>query len=113
MNADYAASKHGINGLTKALALELGILRKDGITANAICPGTVETPMMDAITDQFWNPERESRDDFLHKRITSRNLQNRLLNPSEIAGMALYLASDDARGVTGQAMNVCAGSVLW
>ncbi|MBV1934886.1 MAG: SDR family oxidoreductase, partial [Parvibaculaceae bacterium] len=45
LNSDYSASKHGVIGLTKALALELGILKKDGITANAICPGPIATPM--------------------------------------------------------------------
>lgn len=113
MNADYAASKHGVIGLTKTLALELGILNKPGVTANAICPGSVDTPMISGITDVMWDPERESREDFQQKRIASKNIQKRLLDPEEIAHMALYLASDQARGITGQAINVCAGTVLF
>jgi len=112
-NADYAASKHGVIGLTKALALELGILKKNGITANAICPGSVETAMMDEITDKMLERLDETRESFNRKYVASKNLQQRLLDPEEIAHMAVYLASDRARGITGQAVNVCAGSVLF
>lgn len=113
MNADYAASKHGVIGLTKALALEIGILGKNGITANAICPGSVDTPMISSITDKLWNPDRESRVEFQQKKIASKNIQRRLMDVEEIAHMAVYLASDKAAGITGQAMNVCAGTVLF
>ncbi|PCJ70621.1 MAG: hypothetical protein COA62_08615 [Rhodobiaceae bacterium] len=113
LNSDYSASKHGVIGLTKALALELGILRKNGITANAICPGSVETPMIDQITDHFVQSGKQSREEFRKKSIASKNIQRRLLDPEEIASMAAYLASDEARGVTGQAINVCAGTVLF
>jgi len=113
MNADYAASKHGVIGLTKALALELGLLGLPGITANAICPGNTATPMMDAITDHmrfFFNGQTTEE---IQAKITSKSIQQRMLDPIEIAHMAVYLASDEAKGVTGQAMNVCGGMVLW
>lgn len=113
MNADYAASKHGVIGLTRALALELGILGMDGITANAICPGSTATPMISEITDRMRSLTGESPEKFIHDRIASKNLQHRLLDPEEIAHMAVYLASDEAKGITGQAMNVCAGTVLY
>lgn len=113
MNADYAASKHGVIGLTKALAMELGMLRMNGITANSICPGSVATPMISAITEQMRAMTGESAEQFVKDRIASKSLQQRLLDPDEIAHMAIYLASDEARGVTGQAMNVCAGTVLF
>lgn len=113
MNADYAASKHGVIGLMKALAIEIGMLGKNGITANAICPGSVDTPMISAITDKLWNPDRETREVFQKKRITSKNIQKRLLDAEEIAYMAAFLASDHARGITGQAVNVCGGTVLF
>jgi len=112
MNADYAASKHGVIGLTKALALELGLLGMNGITANAICPGSTATPMIDAITEQMRPLTGETPEQFIRERIASKNLQQRLIDPAEIAYMAVYLASDEARGITGQAMNVCAGTVL-
>ena len=104
--------KHGVIGLTKALALELGILGKNGITANAICPGSVDTPMIDAIASQLVQDD-ESRTKAVKDRIASRSIQRRLLDPEEIAHMAVYLASDQARGITGQAINVCAGTVLF
>ena len=113
MNADYSASKHGVIGLTKALALELGLLRKNGITANAICPGSVDTPMLAQITETLRPLTGETAEQFVQQRIVTKNIQNRLLDPVEIAYMAVYLASDEARGVTGQAMNVCAGTVLY
>lgn len=109
LNSDYAASKHGVVGLTKALALELGILRKNGVTANTLCPGPVDTPMMDAIADHFDGPgHREA----FHAKA-ARNIQRRMLDPTEVANMAAYLASEEARGVTGQAMNICGGLVLF
>lgn len=113
MNSDYAASKHGVIGLTKALALELGILGKNGVTANALCPGTTDTPMMDEITDHMLPGTRLSREAFLKKAVTSKSIQRRLLDPDEIASMAGFLASDRARGITGQAINVCGGAVLF
>jgi len=109
LNSDYAASKHGVIGLTKALALELGILRKNGVTANTLCPGPIDTPMMDAIADHFDGPgHREA----FHAKA-ARNIQHRILDPIEVANMAAYLASDEAKGVTGQAMNICGGLVLF
>ncbi len=113
MNADYAASKHGVIGLTKALAIEIGLLGMHGITANAICPGSTETPMIDAITEHMRPMTGETPETFRQVRIASKCLQQRLLEPVEIAYMAVYLASDEARGVTGQAMNVDGGAVLW
>ncbi len=111
LNGDYAASKHGVIGLTKTLAIELGILEKHGITANAICPGPIDTPMMDAITDQLAPAAKMSPENF--RRIAvAKNAQRRLLDPQEVADMVAYLASDQAKGVTGQAMNVCGGLVF-
>ena len=113
MNSDYAASKHGVIGLTKALALELGILGKNGITANALCPGTTDTPMMDQIADHMVPKGRLTREEFMQKAVASKSIQRRLLDPDEIADMAGFLASDQARGITGQALNVCGGAVLF
>lgn len=112
-NADYAASKHGVIGLTKALALELGILRRSGVTANSICPGSVDTPMIDAITRPMAERTSTPQDEFIQEHVASKNLQRRLLDADEIASMASFLASGEARGITGQAINVCAGTVLF
>ncbi len=113
LNADYAASKHGVIGLTKALALELGLLGLPGITANAICPGNTSTPMMDAITEHVRPFFKGDTTEEIHAKITSKSIQQRMLDPVEIAYMAVYLASDEAKGVTGQAINVCGGAVLF
>lgn len=113
MNADYSASKHGVIGLTKTVAIELGLLGLNGITANAICPGFTATPMMSAIVEHMRPLTGEDPDRFIRERVASKNLQQRLLEPEEVAHMAVYLASDAARGITGQAINVCGGAVLW
>lgn len=111
LNSDYSASKHAVIGLTKTVAIELGILRKNGVTANALCPGPIATPMMDAITDHLAPRTNLSREEFLEKAV-AKNIQQRLLDPSEVANMAAFLASNEARGMTGQAINVCGGIVL-
>ncbi|ACL05845.1 3-Oxoacyl (acyl-carrier protein) reductase [Desulfatibacillum aliphaticivorans] len=113
MNADYSASKHAVIGMTKALAIELGLLGLNGITANSVCPGSVDTPMISEITEHMRGLTGEDPEMFIQERIASKNLQQRLLEPEEIAGMITYLASDIARGITGQAINVCAGTVLF
>jgi NAD(P)-dependent dehydrogenase (short-subunit alcohol dehydrogenase family) len=111
----YAASKHGGLGLTRSLALELGFLEIPGITVNAICPGAVRTEMMEGEAGllEFVSKARKISREEATKAIADLSIQKRLLDPEEIAGLALYLASDDAKGVTGQAINVCGGQVLY
>lgn len=111
LNSDYSASKHGVIGLTKTVAIELGILHKNGVTANALCPGPIATPMMEAITEHLAPGMKLDREQFLEKAV-AKNIQHRLLDPSEVANMAAFLASDEAKGITGQAINVCGGIVL-
>jgi NAD(P)-dependent dehydrogenase (short-subunit alcohol dehydrogenase family) len=111
----YAASKHGALGLTRSLALEMGFLKLPGITVNAICPGAVQTEMMEGdggLLDFVAQAQGISKEEAV-KVITHMSVQKRMLDPEEIAGMALYLASDEARGITGQAINVCCGAVMY
>ena len=111
----YASSKHGLLGLTRSLALEMGFLNIPGITVNAICPGAVQTEMMEGeggLLDFVAKARGISKEEAVTV-ITDMNVQKRMLDPEEIAGMALYLASDDARGITGQAINVCCGQVMY
>jgi NAD(P)-dependent dehydrogenase (short-subunit alcohol dehydrogenase family) len=114
-NAAYCASKHAIIGLTRTIAAELGLLGLTRVTANAICPGVVNTDMLTGpgmILDEIVRILGVSREAALEERVKSMSLQKKVLETEEIAAMAVYLASDDARSITGQAINVCGGSVF-
>jgi NAD(P)-dependent dehydrogenase (short-subunit alcohol dehydrogenase family) len=100
--AAYVASKHGLLGLTRVLALEVA---KDGITVNAICPGPVHTVMNDRRV--AYDAQRLGVS--FEKQERSMTLVGRRIEPDEIAPLAVYLASDDARMMTGQALNLDGG----
>ncbi len=113
-NSSYAASKHGILGLVKTLALEMGIMGLPGITVNAICPGATKTDMLEGEGGFFeWVSRTRGIDrSEAENYVTAMNIQHRMLDPEEIAGLALYLASDEAGGITGQAINIDGGQVM-
>jgi 3-hydroxybutyrate dehydrogenase len=107
--AAYTAAKHGVLGLTRALAHELAAYN---ITVNAICPGYVDTPMTATniahISRRTGMPEEEAR-----QALEKASPQNRLIEPEEVAAVAVWLASDLAKGITGQAINVDGGAVMF
>ena len=112
--AAYTASKHGVLGLTRALAVEL----TPHITVNAICPGYVNTPMTDAtIANMIARKSASARTNMTFEQargyLEKLNPQNRLIEPDEVAAVALLLASDSAQGITGQAINVDGGAVMF
>jgi 3-hydroxybutyrate dehydrogenase len=106
--AAYAASKHGVLGLTKCAALEVAA---QGVTVNAVCPGYVDTPLTDAsvlrIVEKTGLPAADVR-----KRLEDMSPQKRLFTPEEVAALVLFLCGDEARGVTGQALSLDGGTVV-
>lgn len=93
----YSATKSGLIGMAKSIALEVA---QDNITINTINPGWVETNLgLSSIEDS----------EFSQDEIIECIPQRRFVKPEEIAGMVKYLISEDAKGVTGQSINLCAG----
>ena len=103
--AAYAVSKHALGGLTKSVALEHA---QDGITVNAVCPGVTATKMNDDRIHYDVDRTGTSFEDI----ETGASLLGRRILPDEIADMAVYLARDEARAVTGQLINVCGGRLM-
>jgi NAD(P)-dependent dehydrogenase (short-subunit alcohol dehydrogenase family) len=104
----YAASKHGLLGLCRSHALELA---PTGVTVNCVCPGWTDTGMaqraVDRIAARTGRAPAEARGE-----LERMSPQRRLMTVDEVAAVALFLASDAAGGVTGQAWNVDGGQVM-
>lgn len=104
----YCAAKHGVVGLTRALALEVA---RKGITVNAVCPGFTETPIITRSIEEIVAKTGRTSEEALQEFVKA-NPQGRLVQPEEVADTALWLASEKAQSINGQAIAVAGGEVM-
>ncbi|RIY03472.1 SDR family oxidoreductase [Aureimonas flava] len=104
----YCAAKHGVVGLTRALALELA---RTGVTVNAVCPGFTDTPIIAEAVERLVAKTGRTREEAL-REFTRANPQGRLVSPEEVADAVFWLASPAASAITGQAVAVAGGEVM-
>lgn len=107
LQSAYNTSKHAVVGLTRCVALEVA---HTGVTVNAICPGFVQTDMVEELKAQ--TAAASGDPEALIKNLLARVPMNRILQPEEVASLALYLASDAASAITAQSMLVDGGMVM-
>ena len=106
--AAYCAAKHGVVGLTRALALELAT---KGVSVNAVCPGFTETDMLrDAAANIAAKTGRTQEQ--AHADLAARNPQKRLIQPNEVANTVVWLCLPGSEAITGQAIAVAGGEVM-
>lgn len=104
----YCAAKHGLVGLTRALALELAAT---DVTVNAVCPGFTETPLLDRAVETIMDKTGRSAE-HARKALARGNPQGRLVTPDEVADTVAWLAGAGASAMTGQAIAVAGGEVM-
>ena len=104
----YCAAKHGVVGLTRALALE--VARKN-ITVNAVCPGYVETDMVAAAVSNIVAKTGRSAEE-ARAELVRRNPQGRVMKPQEVANAVLWLCLPGSEAITGQAISISGGEVM-
>ncbi len=107
--AAYCASKHGLIGFTRALALEMAT---SGVTVNAICPGFVRTDMSSEAAHNIAAKTGKSEAEAT-RWLEDLSPQKRMMEAEEVAAAALFLASEGARGINGQAINIDGGAVVY
>ncbi|GHF13516.1 oxidoreductase [Kordiimonas sediminis] len=106
--AAYTASKHGVIGMTRSLALELA---NSAITANCVCPGFTDTEIVAEALDTIIQTTGRSRSDALAE-LVSHNPQKRLITPEEVASAVLWLSEDNNGSMNGHSMVVAGGEVM-
>lgn len=103
--APYVAAKHGVVGLMRALAVETV---KSGVTVNAVCPGFVETEMLEQSVQRIVETTGRSAAE-ARASLAATNPQDRFVQPQEVAAAVLWLCSAAAASVTGQALSISGG----
>lgn len=106
--AAYCAAKHGVIGLTRALALEFA---RKNITVNAVCPAYTETDMVAAAVANIVAKTGRKADE-ARAELVRRNPQGRLMQPREVANTVLWLCLPGSEAITGQAISVSGGEVM-
>jgi NAD(P)-dependent dehydrogenase (short-subunit alcohol dehydrogenase family) len=107
--AAYCASKFGIIGLTQSLALEFA---REGVRVNALCPGVVWTGLWDDQHVGDYGRKRGMKPEEVRPYLESKVPMGRLCTPEDVAQTAVFLASDAASYITGQAINVSGGNIM-
>lgn len=102
----YCAAKHGVVGLTRALALEYA---RKGVTVNAVCPGYTNTEIIEKAIDKIVAATGRSRDEALAEMVKV-NPQRRLIEPEEVAATVMWICQQES--ITGQAIAVAGGEVM-
>jgi 3-hydroxybutyrate dehydrogenase len=104
----YCAAKHGVIGLTRALALETA---RSAVTVNAVCPGYTDTDMVHQAVANIVAKTGQSEEQ-ARAALTERNPQHRLIRPEEVANAVLWLCLPGSEAVTGQSISVSGGEVM-
>jgi 3-hydroxybutyrate dehydrogenase len=102
----YVSAKHGIAGLTKTVALETATF---GITANAICPGYVWTPLVEKQIPETMAARNMTKDQVINDVLLHAQPTKQFVTVEEVADLAVYLASDSARSITGAIIPIDGG----
>ncbi len=97
----YVAAKHGMIGLTKVVALECA---EQGITANSICPGWVDTPLINNQIEDIAEQQDVSFEQAKYNLVTAKQPLPEMMNPRQIGEFILFLCSDSARSITGASL---------
>nr|WP_233869421.1 SDR family NAD(P)-dependent oxidoreductase [Paraburkholderia adhaesiva] len=105
--AAYCASKHGVIGMTRALALEVAT---QGVTVNAVCPGYTETELLQASIEQITRKTSRSEAD-ARSILVRHNPQQRFVAPDEVANAVLWLCAPGSSAITGQSISVSGGEI--